>query len=91
VPELRQTLLLNGMLLGGGSRLALYAACIAVLQRRNGLATGALAAWVLMRARRFRDVSWQRAAVGLPVDLMTDAVAAAALVAGSVRARTLVL
>ena len=91
VPELRDTLLLDGILLGGGSRLALYAAAVAVLRRRNGLAAAALAGWALTRARRFQGLSWRRAAVSLPAELAIDAVAAAALVAGSVRARTLVL
>ena len=91
VPELRDTLLLDGILLGGRSRLALYAAAIAVLRRRNRLAAAALAAWALTRAPHSERLSWQRAAVSLPAELAIDAVAAAALVAGSVRARTLVL
>jgi hypothetical protein len=91
VPELRQTLLLDGMLLGDGSRLALYAAAIALLRRRKGLAGATLAGWAVTRAHRFGDVSWKRAAAALPADLAVDVVAAVALAAGSVRARTLVL
>lgn len=93
VPELRQTLLLDGLVLGGRPRLALYAAALAFLARRDGVATAALVIWVGARLRRVAQLepSWTRRATVLPVDLTLDAVSAIALAAGSMRARRLVL
>jgi hypothetical protein len=52
-----------------------------------------VAAWVVGRAGRIarREPSWRRRAKVLPLDLLVDAVSAAALVVGSTRARRLVL
>jgi glycosyltransferase involved in cell wall biosynthesis len=93
IPELRRTLLVNKMVLGGHSRLPLYAAALALAARRHRVATAALAAWAAGRVGWIvpREASWTRRAKVLPVDLMIDAVSAAALVVGSLRARRIVL
>lgn len=92
VPELRTTLLGHGVLLGPG-RPALYAAAAATAVGRPRLAAGLLAAWAGGHWRRCRrnEPSLRRCAKALPVLLATDAVLAGSLVAGSVRARCLVL
>ena len=93
VPELRETLLRHRVLLGGASRVPLYAAVAASLAGRRRLAAAAAVAWVGARAVALgRHGTGRGLAVrALPADLAADAVAAAALVSGSVRARTPVL
>lgn len=96
VPELRRTLLRGGFLVGRPARLALYGAvCLyALLGRRVRLPAAALlAVWAVDQASAVArdEPSWSRRARVVPADLLLDAVSALALVAGSVRARTLVL
>jgi NAD(P)H-hydrate repair Nnr-like enzyme with NAD(P)H-hydrate dehydratase domain len=66
---------------------------MALVAGRDGMAAAAVAAWVVGRAGRIarREPSWRRRAKVLPLDLLVDAVSAAALVVGSTRARRLVL
>jgi glycosyltransferase involved in cell wall biosynthesis len=93
VPELRQTLLRDGIWLGGRWRIPLYAGMVAGAARRPGLAAFSLGAWVAVRGRRLRrnEPSWRRLAKALPVDLACDAVAGSALIVGSARSRRCVL
>jgi glycosyltransferase involved in cell wall biosynthesis len=92
VPELRDTLLQHRFLLGPG-RPPLYAAAVAVAARRPRLAGAFAAVWVVghWRGCRRNEPSLKRCLKAMPVLLATDAVLAGALVAGSVRARTVVL
>jgi hypothetical protein len=93
VPELRSTLLRHGVVLGSGSRVALHAAVAALALRRPGATIVAGAAWAGARVARVvrAEPSWRRRVVVAPADLALDVVAAVALVAGSFRARTVVL
>jgi glycosyltransferase involved in cell wall biosynthesis len=93
VPELRQTLLVDGLWLGGRWRAPLYAAVLAAAVGRAPLSMAGVAVWAVARGRRNRRVEpdLRRFVKTLPVDLCCDAVAAAALAAGSVRARRPVL
>lgn len=92
VPELRSTFLHRRVFLGR-SRPALYAAAAALGVRRPGVAGGFLALWAAGHWRRARraEPSRARVAKALPVLLATDLVTALALIAGSARARRLVL
>jgi hypothetical protein len=93
VPELRRSLLVGGVGLGGRSRLPLYAAAGLLAAGRPRIAAAATGAWVGMRWRRLGRMEPSRRARlrVLPVDLALDAFAAVALVSGSIRARTVVL
>lgn len=94
-PELRHTLLSQGMFLGH-RRQPLYAAMLALLaggQRRRPLMTAAVCWWAIARGRR---VFRLRGARGLKlwavtVEMAVDVITAIALVWGSARSRTLVL
>ena len=90
VPELRDTLLRRHVLLGRRAQGWLLAALVCALLRRPSLALVVLLPWVSHHARRFErsDARWlARLAVALGLEVVTEA----ALVAGSVRARTVVL
>ncbi|HET6812348.1 MAG TPA: glycosyltransferase family A protein [Acidimicrobiales bacterium] len=93
VPELRRTLLVDGVFLGGRRRLGLYAALLAALLGRRRAAGAGLAAWVLGRARTTitAETSRRRALWSAPAEVGVEAVTAVALLAGSVRHRSLVL
>jgi hypothetical protein len=93
VPELRDTLLVDGLWLGGRWRGPLYAAVVAAALGSAPLSAAGVAAWAVARGRRSKrgEPDLRRFAKTLPVDLCCDAVAAAALAAGSVRARRAVL
>lgn len=92
-PELRTTLLRHGVALGHWSRVPLYTACIALVLRQRRAAGLALVGWIVVEFRRLRarHRSNRVAVAALPWELLSDAVAAAALMAGGVRARRLVL
>jgi hypothetical protein len=70
-----------------------YAAALALASRRRGAATVAVAAWVRSALRELEQVPGSRRTrlAGLPVIMAKDVIVATALVAGSARARTLVL
>jgi glycosyltransferase involved in cell wall biosynthesis len=88
VPELRRTLLWRGVVLDDRpTRLALHGAAGAAAYGRRRLAAALLAVWVAGRWRRMPA----RRLAALPADLAVDALTAAALVVGSVRARSPVL
>jgi glycosyltransferase involved in cell wall biosynthesis len=92
VPELRPRLLRWGIVLGRPSRLAAGAAVALVLAGRPYLAAGAVALWLAdHRPRRTAGSSGPEIVAALTVELALDVVAEAALLAGSLRARSLVV
>jgi glycosyltransferase involved in cell wall biosynthesis len=92
VPELRGAFLRHGVLLGG-LRVPLYVAVGLAVVARPRLAALALGWWVVSHWRNARrlEPSRRRCLKALPVLLATDALTGAALVVGSVRARSVVL
>ena len=92
IPELRGTMLRGGVFLGT-RRIPLYAAVVSFLLGRRGLAAAALAWWVGARARDAmrHEQPLPKRAEAVALELASDAITGAALVAGSVRARKLVL
>ena len=93
VPGLRRTLLVDGVFLGGRWRAPLYLAVAATAAGRPLVAAAGTGAWAWQRWTRLRrtDASRRRQLAALPADLACDAVAATALVVGSIRARRAVL
>lgn len=92
VPELRVLLLRHRVVLGDRSRLALLAAAGAIVTRRPRWAALALGWWIAARARAHRDEpSWRRRGLAIASELMIDGVTEASLLAGSGRARSLVV
>jgi glycosyltransferase involved in cell wall biosynthesis len=94
VPELRRTLVRHGVLFSHRSRVPLYATIAALATRQPLLIGGALTWWVTHRFRhtlRRAPVPIPNRLAALPSQLVLDAVQAAALITGSVRARTLLL
>lgn len=94
VPELRDGPLLRGRIqLGARTRVPLYVLLLTLLARQPRLALLAAAWWVAVRLLDLRrlPVGWRRRLAALPVELGVDVLTAAALVVGSVRARTIVL
>ena len=93
VPELRPTMLRHGVLFGARSRVPTYAVALALVLRRRRLGLLATAWWVWSRLQDLRrqPASWPRRLSALPQEMALDTVTAAALVAGSARARTLAL
>jgi hypothetical protein len=93
LPELRATLMRRRIFLGNFSRLPLYATVVAMALRRYGIGRLTVAWWVLVRLRALRrspyptleQLAW------LPAEMALDVATAAALVAGSIRARSVVL
>jgi hypothetical protein len=93
VPELRRLLLRHRIVLGRPGRLALYASAALALGGRRRASAATLALWAGDHARTLRRSPGSRSerAKALPVVLLADAITAASLVAGSIRARSLVL
>jgi hypothetical protein len=94
VPELRRSVLFrHRVVLGQRSRVPVYALAAGLVGRRRGVVAGAALWWVAGVLREVRRQPASRAArlAGVPVVMATDAVVAAALVTGSVRARTVVV
>jgi glycosyltransferase involved in cell wall biosynthesis len=93
VPELRR-MLLRGRIWLGTRRVPVYALVVCgALPWRVWLAPAAGAWWVLARVLQLwrSPGSAQRRLAAVPVEMTIDVVTAASLLAGSVRARTLVL
>jgi cellulose synthase/poly-beta-1,6-N-acetylglucosamine synthase-like glycosyltransferase len=92
IPELRATMLRGGVFLGT-RRIPMYAALLSFLVGRRGIAAAALAWWVGARAREAMKHEQPLAtrAEAVVLECASDAITGAALVAGSVRARKLVL
>ena len=93
VPELRHTLLVDRVFLGGRWRLGLYAGVVALLGGRRRLALAGAGVWAAGRTVRSvsAESSRRRALWSVPADLGVDLVTAAALVAGSIRHGRVVL
>jgi len=93
IPELRETLVSHRLFFGARCRLFLYPAAAALVLRRRSVAAAFLAVWAVLRVRRSMRVgaSPAQAAAVLPVEFIDDAVASAALLWGSARARSIVL
>ena len=93
VPELRRTLLLDGVFLGHRWRAGLCAAAAARLLGRRRLALAGVAVWAVGRGRQSvsAETSRRRALWSVPADLGVDLVTGAALLAGSLRHRRVVL
>jgi len=93
VPELRRTLLVDGVFLGSRSRLPLYAAALLALGRRVRLAGAVATGWALWRAAAVlaAEPSNRRRLAVVPLELASELATAASLVAGSARARSVVL
>lgn len=92
VPELRDTFLRHGVLLGT-SRVPLWCAVVGACLRRPLPTAAALAWWLVGHWRGIRraEASRKRSIAALPVLAATDLLTAAALLVGSIRARRLVL
>ncbi|MGH9247369.1 MAG: glycosyltransferase family 2 protein [Acidimicrobiales bacterium] len=93
VPELRSVLLRRHFLLGPRSRVPVYATVAALVTRRPAVVAAAAGWWVVTRARDVRraPVRWPWKLAALPLEMVLDVATSAALVIGSVRARTVVL
>lgn len=94
VPELRGTLLRQGVMLGSSRRAPLYAAVAAAAGGHRRVARLAFAAWAGLHARdavRSGGAPVTSRAIALPVVMALDVLTAAALVVGSARARSLTL
>jgi glycosyltransferase involved in cell wall biosynthesis len=93
LPELRETLVHNGVMWGRRNRLPVYATAVAVAARKPRLAAGTVAWWALVRARDLRrqPATWGQRLAALPQEMLLAAVTAAALVIGSVRTRTILV
>ncbi|MEY2452106.1 MAG: hypothetical protein QOD92_1680 [Acidimicrobiaceae bacterium] len=93
IPELRDTIVSRGILFRQYSRVPFYALVVAGLLRRRRASNFFAALWVVTKARELHrtGVPASRWLPTLPACLVVDVVNAGALVAGSVRARTLVL
>jgi glycosyltransferase involved in cell wall biosynthesis len=91
VPELRQTLMAGGFFLGR-RRIPFYATAMSLLLGRRRWAAGAAAAWVAVHAvNAARDRGRRQRISEVPIEMARDVVTGSALVAGSVRSRTVVL
>ncbi|CAN5813162.1 hypothetical protein BH24ACT3_BH24ACT3_05710 [soil metagenome] len=94
VPELRRTLLRHRVVLGTAARLPLYGLLVAAPARRHRVLVLLLSGWWLVtvgvRVAR-HERRWGRRAKLAPVVALGDVVTAVALVAGSARARAIVL
>lgn len=93
VPEMRSSLLTHGVFLGTTRRVPLLLAFALAAGRRPAAAAAAGAGWVAWHAAEVarRERGARRRLVALAVATTSDAVTAAALVAASVRSRTVVL
>ena len=93
VPELREVLMTRRYFAGSPTRVPIYAAATLMVAGRPRAALGALALWVGLRAKRLHAHEPSRREVLrlLPMDLASDGLAAGVLIAGSVRARRIVL
>jgi glycosyltransferase involved in cell wall biosynthesis len=93
VPELRRTLVHHRVLWGPRSRLPVYATGAALATRRRWAIAGSVSWWAVVRLTDLRrqPATWPGRLRALPEEMVLDAVTAAALVVGSVRARTLLL
>ena len=93
VPELREKLMHHGVMFGPRRRVPVYGAAAALLLRRRGLIGAAFVWWIAVRWKELGQtkVGWSDRLRALPAEMLLDVLWCSSLVAGSVRARTLVL
>lgn len=93
VPELRDTLMHHRVMFGPRQRLPVYAVALALLAHRRGLTGAALVWWIAVRLKQLGEtgVRWPERLRVLPAEMLLDILWCSSLLAGSVRARTLVL
>ena len=94
VPELQRTLVHHGVLFGPRDRRPVYATALALLSRRPIAVLAAGAWWAYTRGKEVRPaptIPRHRKPVVLAQEMTIDVVAAVSLVAGSIRARKLLL
>ncbi len=94
IPELKRTLLRSNLFLETRTRIPLYLAVIATLFGRwriGAILVGLWAAHIATDVARRKDETVARRAAVVPIQIGVEATKAAALVVGSVRARTPVL
>lgn len=93
VPELRQTLLADRRIFQERKRALVYLIAVGLLAGRPRIAILGFVGWAAARLRWHRrsGVELADAVAALPVELLADLVHSAALVRGSIAARTLVL
>jgi glycosyltransferase involved in cell wall biosynthesis len=93
MPELRLSLMRHRVLFGQYSRLGAYGLALGLLSRRRVLVVAGALTWVglVVRDVRQADGSGRAKLEAVPAKMLVDLVSAAALVAGSVKSRTLVL
>jgi glycosyltransferase involved in cell wall biosynthesis len=93
IPELRETLMEDGVFLGNHARVPLYVILVAMLARRRRLAALALGWWALSRLDSLRRSPYSAAEQlpWLPAEMLSDVAYATGLVAGSIQARSIVL
>ena len=94
VPELQRTLVHHRVLFGPRDRRPVYATALALLSRRPLAVIAAGAWWAYTRGKEVRPaptIPRHRKPVVLAQEMTIDVVAAASLVAGSIRARKLLL
>lgn len=94
VPELQSTLVRRRVLFGPRDRRPVYATAIALIARRPLPIAAAGAWWAYVRGREVRPaptIPRHRKPLVLAQEMTIDVVAAASLVAGSIRARKLLL
>lgn len=93
VPELRPTMLRHRVLFGDRSRVPAYATVASVLSGHRRLAVVGGIWWAAERIRTMRPMPdpWPSKLARLPGEMLVDAVAGAAMVIGSIRARTIAI
>lgn len=94
VPELRQTMVRHGVLFTHRSRVPFYATVAALGTRKPALVVAAAGWWAVHRFRytlRTAPIPIPQRFAALPAQLVIDAVQGAALVTGSIKARTVLL
>jgi glycosyltransferase involved in cell wall biosynthesis len=94
VPELRQTLVHHRVLFGPRDRRPVYATALALATRRPLPVVAAGAWWAYTRGREIRPApvfTRSQKPVVLAQEMLIDAVTAVSLVAGSIRARSVLL
>ena len=93
VPELRRSIMPRGVLFEQYSRVPFYAFVVSLVTGRRALAAMSGTAWVAANLQDLRHRAGPRGPKlrALPAKMLIDAVNAGALMAGNVRARTLVL
>jgi hypothetical protein len=90
VPEIKPIFLRHGVLFGPRSRIPVYVCISALAVRRPRVAAAALGWWAAARYSEVQrsPVRWPQRLVLLGEEMVLDVIQAAALTAGSIKART---